>query len=512
MHRRPYASETTPGERARRDLSRFAPSTILQPVWLRTSLTAVLLVACSDPPQGDPDAGATRDADVTPDAGVDLPPAADMRATADTDGDGLLDVEEGYADGRGPDTDGDGTPDGEDLDSDADGLEDAVEALPRSAGGEPSDADGDGTPDFRDPDCDANGRQDGVDAFASEGAPGDLDGDGVADLRDPDDDGDGLLDTMELGADPARPQDSERDGTPDFRDRDSDGDTILDAHEYVPTAPDWDGDRGPNYLDLDSDGDGAPDAEEAGDADLETFPVDTDLDGDPDFLDADADDDGLMDDVERELGLSPLSSDTDGDGVFDVVEAVAGSDGLDGDDTPASRGWLVAIAPFRQPASPELFAAGVRYEVGEGEAPLLVRLTNTDVSEGAQFIERVEVDRVSPGCDDVRARDADGDGLDDAFATPPGGSQLCWTVTVRPNRTVPALPREHPVRACRVLERGNQLFEASIDVRLTDGGVESTRFLALVPWDSELIGPDDPRCFSCGLPEECLTATSCPCR
>ncbi len=59
----------------------------------------------------------------------------------DTDHDGILDTDEGRAEGR--DTDGDGKPDYIDLDSDNDGLPDADEGS--------GDVDGDGIPNSRDP-------------------------------------------------------------------------------------------------------------------------------------------------------------------------------------------------------------------------------------------------------------------------------------------------------------------------------------------------------------------------
>ncbi|MEO0326952.1 MAG: hypothetical protein AAF447_28685, partial [Myxococcota bacterium] len=72
---------------------------------MRVAIAALVLLACSDPsPEtldtGPPHAGSLADAGLDL-AGPDMPPAAD------TDGDGLLDVEEGYAGGVGPDTDGD---------------------------------------------------------------------------------------------------------------------------------------------------------------------------------------------------------------------------------------------------------------------------------------------------------------------------------------------------------------------------------------------------------------------
>ena len=477
---------------------------------MRMVLAALVLCACAGPARGTRDAG-EEDGGTPAEAGTDL--AFDM-APPDTDGDGLLDVEEGYADGAGPDTDGDGLPDGEDLDSDDDGLADAIEALPREADGAPSDANGDGLPDFRDPDCDGNGRPDGLDAFLVGDVPGDLDGDGVADFRDPDDDGDGMPDTLEIDGGRLGPRDSESDGVPDFRDVDSDNDTILDEHEarfYGLERLDFNGNGRRNALDEDSDGDGYPDAVEAGDDVLATFPVDTDNDGRPDFVDGDSDNDGLYDDEERALGLSPLRADTDGDGVPDVLESFGDSDGNDADDTPSSRGVMVALVGFRVPPVPEAFPAGLRFEVPEGAAPSLVSVNVRDVDRGALFIDSLEVDRRSPGCADTVSTDTNADGRDDAFVSPAAGSLLCWTVTVRPNLTVFAQWSEHPLAECRLLERGYQVFEAALEVELDGAMATSGRWLAVVPPDRSLLGSDDPRCFVCALPEACLSAGPCPC-
>ncbi|MCV9387576.1 MBG domain-containing protein [Reichenbachiella ulvae] len=64
--------------------------------------------------------------------------------SADADGDGIPDSEEGTGD-----TDGDGTPDFEDEDSDNDGIPDSEEGS--------VDSDGDGTPDYKDEDSDGDG-------------------------------------------------------------------------------------------------------------------------------------------------------------------------------------------------------------------------------------------------------------------------------------------------------------------------------------------------------------------
>jgi cysteine-rich repeat protein len=269
----------------------------------------------------------------------------------DSDADTIPDQVEGNADG-----DGDGVPDFLDLDSDNDGIPDQVEAGDIATAGVASDFDGDGTPDFRDADSDGDGIRDLV-----EGASG---------FRNTDSDGDGILDAVELARDP------DGDGIPNFLDTDSDGDGILDA---VEGGEDFDSDAIPNFLDLDSDNDFMPDAveaatpclnhlnpdsdgdtisdfddgtadfdtdglinacdadadadgvsdrDEAGDADILTYPVDTDNDTRPDFRDLDSDADGLADDDEPVCGplLGRLINDVDGDGFSDLAEVAVGSD------------------------------------------------------------------------------------------------------------------------------------------------------------------------------------------
>lgn len=267
---------------------------------------------------------------------------------SDEDNDGICDSFEGRADNI--DSDGDGTPDFQDLDSDNDGIADEVEAQ-CTPGQPPADSDGDGTPDFRDLDSDNNGIPD-----ASEG-PGDTDGDGVLNFADPDDDGDGIIDVGEIGPDPQNPLDTDGDGTPDFRDTDSDNDTISDYHE---TGTDYDQDGIPDFQDLDTDNDGIPDQIEAGDADLNTFPVDTDGDGLADFRDLDSDNDGLADSLEDLNGngivdpgeTDPRNEDTDGDGVSDMIEVAAGTDPQDPVDNPRENGDFVFLEPYEEPPDP----------------------------------------------------------------------------------------------------------------------------------------------------------------
>jgi len=108
---------------------------------------------------------------------------------------------------------------------------------------------------------------------------------------------------------------------------DADGDTISDEDEGIGLGTDTDGEPPADYLDLDSDGDGIPDAVEAGDADLNTPPINTDGDADPDFQDLDSDDDGIPDAVEA--GPDPENPvDTDGDYTPDYLELDSDNDDL----------------------------------------------------------------------------------------------------------------------------------------------------------------------------------------
>lgn len=238
----------------------------------------------------------------------------------DSDGDGILNRDEGWD--QGLNTDGDEWEDWLDLDSDGDGIPDADEV-------------GDSDPAT---------------------PPPDTDNDGMADFLDRDSDGDGLDDSAGLGAD-GHPLDSDADGTPDYLDDDDDDDGIIDRLESFAREVDSDADGIPNRLDTDSDGDGVPDAIEG--------QLDTDSDGARDYVDLDSDDDGLPDQDEDRDGdglvgacadpatggceSDRLRADGDADGIPDLVETVAGSDpgdaasGIPEDD-------FYFVLPFEGPA------------------------------------------------------------------------------------------------------------------------------------------------------------------
>jgi hypothetical protein len=115
-------------------------------------------------------------------------------AVADSDGDGILDTDEGSGD-----SDGDGIPDYLDTDSDNDGIPDSVEGN--------IDSDGDGIPDYLDTDSDNDGIPDSVEGNI------DSDGDGIPDYLDTDSDNDGVEDEIENGA--TNDGDGNHDGIPD---------------------------------------------------------------------------------------------------------------------------------------------------------------------------------------------------------------------------------------------------------------------------------------------------------
>ena len=219
--------------------------------------------------------------------------------SADTDGDGLTDLEElGGASSleTAPDTDGDGVVDAVDPDDDGDGLPTARE-LPDDTDGDglsdrlDDDDDGDGVPtadedtngngDWLDDDGDGDGVPDYLDATSGDGPLADSDGDGLTnqvelalgyDPYNADSDGDGLNDGVE-DPDGVGP-DTDGDGLADALDADDDGDGVPTSTEGT---EDPDGDGVPNYLDTDDDGDGIATRYE-GDVDL-------DEDGLPDYLD-----------------------------------------------------------------------------------------------------------------------------------------------------------------------------------------------------------------------------------
>jgi len=317
---------------------------------------------------------------------------------ADADGDGLPDTLD--PNDSNIDTDGDGIPDGADVDVDGDGVADNG-----------TDSDGDGINDRADadtnpglPDLDRDGvidaydldtDGDGIDDV-TEGR-GDLDGDGIPDYRDFDTDGDGILDVLEGTGD------TDGDGIPDYRDFDTDGDGIPDVLEG---SRDSDGDGTPDYRDLDSDNDGVPDALE-----LAGLHLDTDGDGIPDRFDVDQTggtdanrdgiDDAALPDTDGD-GLSDLvDSDQDNDGIPDILES--GGWGFDSDNDGIDDRWD-ADSPGNTDANGDGIADDVR-PIDTDMDGIPDMLDSDSDNDGVS-------DRAEGG---ASGRDADGDGIDDAF-------------------------------------------------------------------------------------------------
>jgi len=263
------------------------------------------------------------------------------------------------------DTDGDGIPNYRDKDSDNDGLPDILEnnryvfdesgnsnnsldygteynivtdpnhLEPGTGPGQQPllDTDGDFIYNYMDIDSDGDGIGDWIEAWDS----------------DIDTDGDGSISISEyntamtsFGNDDGFFTSNEYTNTdnvdlPDIFDLDSDNDNIADRHEsdmrdqdsstvvtvFTDIVESVDTDTDPDFRDMESDGDGILDIDEAGDANLNTPPLDSDNDGKFDHQDLDSDDDLLADADEILIdptGVSKKNPDTDGDLCSDACE------------------------------------------------------------------------------------------------------------------------------------------------------------------------------------------------
>jgi hypothetical protein len=424
---------------------------------------------------GEPeDTGVPADTGVPVDTGVDAGPAdSGVSPFADTDGDGISDVDEGSG---AVDTDRDGTPDSADADSDGDGIPDAVEGGDADPRTPPRDTDRDGTPDFRDGDSDGDTIADMLEG------QGDGDGDGDGNWIDLDSDGDNIPDRVELLADPDGDQvpafvdldsdgdsipdrtetaaDSDGDGTGNFLDLDADGDTLADMIEGT---VDPDGDQLPAFLDLDADGDSIPDmVEGTADVDADTLPnfLDLDADGDwigdrdegladpdgdqaPSYLDTDADGDGIADADEagdQNVGTPPVDSESDGipnyldldsdnDLVADLDEGVRDTDGDGLPDRLDIDADNDAIFDVNEAGDLDLSTPPLDTD-GDG----LGDYRDTD-SDGDTIVDITEgvTDRDGDGIANFRDADADGDGFLDAVEAGDADPQ---TVPVNTDRDV----------------------------------------------------------------------------
>ncbi|MCH2171016.1 hypothetical protein MK489_09555 [Myxococcota bacterium] len=157
----------------------------------------------------------------------------------DTDGDGVVDIEDAFPldASEFSDLDSDGVGDGTDSDIDGDGIPNVFERDHGLDALDPSDAltdpDLDGIASLREyelgthpTDRDGDGVGDARDAFPSDPSENsDIDGDGIGDEADRDDDGDGMFDSWEIshGLDPHSSQDASTD---------SDGDGISNREEF----------------------------------------------------------------------------------------------------------------------------------------------------------------------------------------------------------------------------------------------------------------------------------------
>ena len=263
--------------------------------------------------------------DNIPNDGTDKINALDPHNHKDSDGDGLVDVDEIFY-GTNPlldDTDSDGLKDGEEIhdydtnatnpDTDNDGLNDGEEIYTYKTSPVNPDSDGDGLKDGEevytyktsplDPDSDGDGLTDGEEVFTYE-----------TNAMDSDTDNDGLMDGLEVNTYDTDPKnrDSDGDGLEDAdeiniyktdpRNEDTDGDTLRDGdelnHAYEATDP----------LKQDSDNDGIFDSIEVGRADLNATNPDTDGDC-------------LLDYYELSFYHTETNNtDTDADGVEDGLE------------------------------------------------------------------------------------------------------------------------------------------------------------------------------------------------
>ena len=236
-------------------------------------------------------------------------------APTDSDGDGVLDVDDNCIDDANPgqiDTDLDGAGDACDVDDDNDGVEDSMDNCPTSFGAGPdqTDADGDGVGDICDSDQDGDGVDNALDNCPTTSNPfqTDTDLDGHGDECDADDDNDGIPDVADgtgNGPDncPVTPNpsqdDLDGDGFGDACDADLDGDGVNNTMDNCPVSVGESGDQ-----------------------------TDTDLDGLGDVCDEDDDNDSVADgDDNCPLVVNPLQSDTDSDGVGDACNSAFDMDG-----------------------------------------------------------------------------------------------------------------------------------------------------------------------------------------
>ena len=393
------------------------------------------------------------------DASGDLPPVT-SRAAGDTDGDGILNINDpdddndrisdideglidadldGIPDATSRDSDGDGVPDGIDGDSDNDGIPDFDEAITNFNPGifSPIDTDNDGLDDYIDIDTDGDGIFDIIEAgetdvdgngtidnFTDTSGKGvddtidangipvfDTDLDGLHDYRDLDSDNDGIPDQVENAGNPPNiPADFDSDGAANYRETDSDGDGLLDSVEAGanPAVPvDTDGDGAPDYVDLDSDNDGTLDGVTSGSA---IGGPDTDGDGIPNQVDLDDDNDGILDvdegvvDNDNDGFPDAGSIDTDGDGVPDVFDLDSDNDGIL--DLMEASADIATLTNLDQVVNG---AVDIAFPVGPNGIPDALETA----PESGVLITAPLADTDADGLPDFRDLDSDGDNIND---------------------------------------------------------------------------------------------------
>jgi uncharacterized protein (TIGR02145 family) len=274
-----------------------------------------------------------------------------VRGTLDSDGDGIVDDadncptvfnpgqedldSDAVGDACDSDIDGDGLSNLEEAtigsdstlaDSDGDGVHDYAEVFAEGGSvNSPADTDSDGLPNVLDSDDDGDGIPTIAEDVNADGNPAndDSDSDGLANYLDPDDDGDGIFtldEDVNADGNPAN-DDTDSDGIPNYLDYDDDGDGIPTPSEDTngdgnPANDDIDSDGLPNYLDTDSDGDGVQDRVDNCPYIVNPGQEDLDSDAIGDACDPDIDNDGIAnvpDNCPRVY--NPGQEDTNGDGV-----------------------------------------------------------------------------------------------------------------------------------------------------------------------------------------------------
>lgn len=354
----------------------------------------------------------------------------------DTDGNGLLDVYD--PDNGGTlitpvDKDSDGTRDYRDSDSDGDGVLDVIEGFDSNINGFADwDLDSDNTLEASDfagfnSDTDGDGIWNVFDPTngGNSASRQNTDGADLADWQDTDDDNDGSLTagedvnsngnwaddfTQGQGGSPTVPDylfrgDYDGDNIADKNDADSDNDGITDLvesnGEAIDPSGDSDNDGIANYRDSNVSGSLSSSADTNSDGVYDVF--DIDLDGIPDFLDLDSDDDGIADAIEAYSGSIPNGlnqttgqfqlNDPDNDGLMNYVDA-----------QPASSGGLSTLA------NPDSDSDGIKDYL--------------DIDSDGDGIRDIIESQTTSGYLTPTGTDTDGDGLDNRYDPGNGGTLI----------------------------------------------------------------------------------------